>query len=79
MSTFSRDAFFQLDEQINKLNRLRQIVKHIRQYYSLHPNFAKDAYGNVENYLKQHISNQDWTLLNQLHVPMHHKAVLYIA
>ncbi|AUD05737.1 hypothetical protein CWM47_30170 [Spirosoma pollinicola] len=85
LSTFSQEAFYQLDEQVDKLNRLKRIVRYVRQYYSLHPNFAKHTYGSLENYLERHISEQDWILLNQLHlveplrVPLHHKPVLDIA
>ena len=85
ITCFGHYGSYQLDVQIERLNRLNRIIKCIRQYYGLHPKFVKDTYGTVENYLRQHVSEQDWVLLNQLHVikpmhtPVHHKPVLDIA
>ncbi|GAB3809398.1 hypothetical protein GCM10028819_50940 [Spirosoma humi] len=57
-----------MQTQINKLHRLRQIVTSIQHYYSLHPNFVKDTYGTLENYLQQHTAESDRVLLTQLKV-----------
>ena len=56
-----------LDVDINKLYRLKRIIAAVRQYYGLHPNYSKDTYGTMENYLRQHISEHDWALLAQVH------------
>ena len=75
----------ELEAQINKLHRLKRIITTVRHYYSLHPNFVKDTYGTLENYLRQHISEHDWALLTQLQVikpnqgAMLHNSVLDIA
>lgn len=65
---FDRTDSGELETQINKLHRLKQIITCVRHYYSLHPNFVKDTYGTLENYLRQHISEHDWALLSQLQV-----------
>ncbi|WP_461065723.1 hypothetical protein [Spirosoma horti] len=65
---FDRTSSGELGIQINRLYRLKRIVICVRQYYGLHPNFAKDTYGTMENYLRQHISDHDWVLLTHLQV-----------
>ncbi len=85
IACFSSNASCQIESLVERLNRLSRIVKFIRQYYGLHPNFAKDRYGSIDVYLRQHLSEQDWVLLAQLQVikPIHiqnqHKQVLDIA
>ncbi|RZK63896.1 MAG: hypothetical protein EOO85_30525 [Pedobacter sp.] len=75
----------ELEAQINKLHRLKRIIACVRHYYSLHPNFAKDTYGTLENYLQQHIAEYDWALLTQLQIikpdqdAILHQSVLDIA
>lgn len=82
---FGRTDSGQLEIQINKLHRLKRIIACVRDYYGLHPNFVKDTYGTMENYLRQHISEHDWALLTQLQVVkpnqsgMLHNPVLDIA
>lgn len=56
----------ELESQLNKLHRLKRIIVWVRQYYGLHPNYARDTYGTMENYLRQHIAEYDWALLTQL-------------
>lgn len=58
----------ELEAQINKIHRLKRIITCVQHYYSLHPNFVKDTYGTLENYLRQHTSEHDWALLTQLQV-----------
>ncbi|MFD2933747.1 hypothetical protein [Spirosoma flavum] len=85
LACFSADASGQIEVQTQKIRRLSRIVSCVRQYYGLHPNFVMDRYGNIEIYLKQHLSEQDWALLAQLQVikltPVHshHNQVLDIA
>lgn len=82
---FDRTNANGLAAQVKIVHRLRRIIVAVRQYYGLHPNYSKDTYGTLENYLRQHISEQDWVLLTQLHVVEStkevslHKSVLDIA
>jgi len=68
VACFNRTDSGELEFQINKLHRLKRIIACVRHYYSLHPNFVKDAYGTLENYLKLHTSEHDWALLTQLQI-----------
>lgn len=65
---FDRTDTIGLDIQMNTIHRLRRIITSVRQYYSLHPNYSKDTYGTVENYLRRHVSEPDWVLLTQCHL-----------
>jgi hypothetical protein len=65
---FDRTDSGQLEIQINKLHRLKRIIACVRDCYGLHPNFVKDTYGTMENYLRQHLSEHDWALLTHLQV-----------
>ena len=82
---FDRTNSGELETQINKFHRLKRIISCVRHYYSLHPNFVKDTYGTLENYLKQHTSEHDWALLAHLQIikpnqsAMLHQSVLDIA
>lgn len=67
MVCFDRTNDNGLAMQLNKIHRLRRIIIAVRQYYGLHPNYSKDTYGTMENYLRQHVSEHDWILLTQLH------------
>ena len=48
-----------------QIDRLRHIIDTIRQYSGLHPAFARDTFGSLNNYLRQRLSAHELALLTE--------------
>ena len=66
IALFNYDAAL-IRAQVDDLNRLNQLIKCVRQYYSTHPSLLQ-AYSSVEVYMEQHLSKEDWLLWVRLTV-----------
>lgn len=56
------------DWLLTQLDQLNRIVSYIWHYHGLHPAFARQTYGTLQEYLKHQLPAQDWSLLTQLDV-----------
>lgn len=62
---FSRDSA-RAEAEFAELDRVSRMIRAIRQCQNTHPAFVKHLYGDLNGYLKQHLSHEDWSLWAQL-------------
>lgn len=65
---FSRNSA-RAEAEFAELDQVARIVKATRQCQNTHPAFVKHLYGDLNGYLKQHLSDEDWLLWAQLNAP----------
>ena len=62
---FNRDSA-RAKAEFAELDRVSRVIRAIRQCQNTHPAFVKHLYGDLNGYLKQHLSKEDWSLWAQL-------------
>ena len=62
---FSRDSA-RAEAEFAELDRVSRVIRAVRQCQNTHPAFVKHLYGDLNGYLKQHLSDEDWSLWAQL-------------
>ncbi len=62
---FSRNSA-RAEAEFAELDQVARIVKATRQCQNTHPAFVKHLYGDLNGYLRQHLSEEDWSLWVQL-------------